>query len=393
MKKIQEEIDKIEEGTILEIKLLNIDELNILIHNTSAVIEKFHSMIEKSCEKFTHSKIVKIKDPSKIYVILSDELHLAEKLAYMIYSQVQLYVDSEYPESYLKCSIGGIKFQNKNYNDIEKLLSHLNYSATLVDGYTYYHSYEENPIDLDDIRQKNINLNLLRAALFKKEAKFAYQPIIDSKTKEIDYYECLLRIPGLDKSYISAGPIIQDAEMKGLINIVDITVIEMVMDELYRNPDLKLSVNVSNIGVLNKRLLHKIEQLLKKYDVASRLIIEITETALNQNIVITKNFISVLHSYGCQIALDDFGSGFTSFKQLLRLPIDIIKIDGAYIKDILNNEHHRFFVEALINLSHDLKIKTVAEFVETKDIADYLAKIKVDGLQGNYFAAADEERK
>jgi len=155
---------------------------------------------------------------------------------------------------------------------------------------------------------------------------------------------------------------------------------------------INLSVNISNIGVLNKRLLKRIETLFKKDDVAKRLIIEITETSLNQDFANTKKFIDTLHEYGCRFALDDFGSGFTSFKQLLNLPIDIIKIDGSYIRDILSNNHSRFFVEALIHLADDLGIKTVAEFVENGEIARFLIDIKIGGMQGNFFLPASEKR-
>jgi EAL domain-containing protein (putative c-di-GMP-specific phosphodiesterase class I) len=99
-----------------------------------------------------------------------------------------------------------------------------------------------------------------------------------------------------------------------------------------------------------------------------------------------------LHQYGCKFALDDFGSGFTSFKQLLNLPIDIIKIDGSYIRDILDNNHSKFFVEALIKLAEDLGVKTVAEFVENGAIAKFLIDIKIDGMQGDFFLPASESR-
>ena len=113
---------------------------------------------------------------------------------------------------------------------------------------------------------------------------------------------------------------------------------------------------------------------------------------MNQDFITTKKFIDTLHTYGCRFALDDFGSGFTSFKQLLNLPIDIIKIDGSYIRDILDNDHNRFFVEALISLASDLGIKTVAEFVENGEIARFLIDIKIDGMQGNFFLPASENR-
>lgn len=219
-----------------------------------------------------------------------------------------------------------------------------------------------------------------------------YQSIVDRKSGNIEYYECLLRVLDEENNFVSVGSMIEDAETKGLINIVDFTVIELAIKELASDKKIKLSVNISNIGVLNKRLLRRIENLLRKYDVAKRLIIEITETSLNQDFATTKKFIDVLHGYGCRFALDDFGSGFTSFKQLLNLPIDIIKIDSSYIRDILSNNHSRFFVEALINLADDLGIKTVAEFVENGEIARFLIDIKIGAMQGNFFLPASDSR-
>lgn len=392
MQELQKEVNKIHEGMILEIKLLNIDELNILIEDISYVLNKFHLIIQEVCQSLPNLDVimVQVQDPSKLYVILDNDLKIADKLAYEIYSKLQLYVDPNYPEIYFRCVIGGIKFFHPLNKDVKKVLSHLNYSIKLSGGEnSYCHHYEDNILDLEYIRRQNINLNILRKALFKNQACFFYQPVVNSVTKEIEYYEGLLRIPTGDGDYISAGPIIQDAEGKGIVNIVDIAVIEMAISELRQNLDLKLSVNISNVGILNKKLLQRIKKLLQYSDVevASRLIIEITETALNRDVAVTREFIDILHSYGCQVALDDFGSGFTSFKQLLNLPIDIIKIDGSYIRDILENQHHRFFVEALINLSRDLKIKTVAEFVENQQIADCLTKMHIDNMQGNFFSA------
>ena len=268
----------------------------------------------------------------------------------------------------------------------------LSYGMFISSDKSYYYSYDDNPVDVEGLRTQNKKLNLLRSSLFKKKAKFMYQPIVDRKTGKIMYYECLLRVKDEDSNWLSVGPMIGDAESKGLISIVDFTVVEMAILELYHDKKITLSVNISNIGVLNKRLLQRIETLLKKYDVAKRLIIEITETSLNQDFQTTKKFIDCLHNYGCKFALDDFGSGFTSFKQLLNLPIDIIKIDGSYIRDILNNNHSKFFVEALIKLAADLGIKTVAEFVENGEIARFLIDIKIGGMQGDFFLPASDKR-
>lgn len=389
---LQKEIDRYKTGILLSVKLLNKNELNILIEDTSTIIDKFYIMVGKACEKADEYTVVKTFDPTKLFIVLPYNVRVAEKLAYSIYSQVQLYVDSEFPASYFKCSVGSIKFCLDQKIIAEKLVSLLAYGMYTSKDQSYYYCYDDNPIDIEELRLRNTNLNLLRMSLLKKKAKFMYQPIVDRKSGNIEYYECLLRVLDEENNFVSVGSMIEDAETKGLINIVDFTVIELAIKELASDKKIKLSVNISNIGVLNKRLLRRIENLLRKYDVAKRLIIEITETSLNQDFATTKKFIDVLHGYGCRFALDDFGSGFTSFKQLLNLPIDIIKIDGSYIRDILSNNHSRFFVEALINLADDLGIKTVAEFVENGEIARFLIDIKIGAMQGNFFLPASDSR-
>lgn len=391
MQKLQEEINKVEKGIILEVKLLNVDELNILINDISAITQKFNNVIEAIFnieENKSIAQIVKISDPSKLYIILQGDLSTADQLANKIYNAIQIYIDEDYPESYFKCSIGGIKFDNTSSKNIEILLSKLNYKLKIFENYSNYHLYEKDEIDLESLRKQNVNLNLFKVALLQNQVRFFYQPVVNSKTRQLEYYECLLRVPSKQGEYISAGPIIQYAEGKGLVNLIDLTVVEMAVKQLAKDQDLKLSINISNIGVLNKALLTKIKRLLTDFDVAHRLIIEITETTFNQDFTTTKDFINVLHSYGCAVALDDFGSGYTSFSQILELPIDIIKIDGKYVKDVLTNPKHRIFVEALINLAHNLNIKTTAEFVESKDIAELLTEMNVCSMQGNYFAEA-----
>ena len=389
---LQKEVNQVGEGVLLHVKLLNTDELDILIDDTNAIIEKFCLMVDKACGKAEEYQIVKTADPREVYIVLPEGPRVAERMAYSIYSQVQLYVDSAYPESYFKCAVGSIKFSKENKVKASMLVSLLGYGMSRSRDQSYYYCYDDNPINIENLRERNKKLNLLRSALLKKKAKFMYQPIVDRKSGNIEYYECLLRALDEDNKYISVGPMIEDAESKGLINIVDFTVIDMAIKELAEDKKLNLSVNISNIGVLNKRLLKRIETLFKKDDVAKRLIIEITETSLNQDFANTKKFIDTLHEYGCRFALDDFGSGFNSFKQLLNLPIDIIKIDGSYIRDILSNNHSRFFVEALIHLADDLGIKTVAEFVENGEIARFLIDIKIGGMQGNFFLPASENR-
>ncbi|NRB10424.1 MAG: EAL domain-containing protein [Rickettsiaceae bacterium] len=390
--KLAQEIAKQEAGTLLSIKLINRDELVILMDDPSGFIDKFYEIVKQACQNNGKYPVIICKQHEEAYIILPDDQKKVEKIAYIIYCQTQLYIDPKTPEGYLKCCFASIKFSSNNKIAVDKLLAMLSYGINNSFDRTCYYCFEDNPIEVEKLQENNKKLNWLRDSLRNNKAKFMYQPVIDRKTGNISYYECLLRIPDENKQLISVGPIITDAESKGLISLVDFTVLEMAIQELRNDRKITLSVNISNIGVLNKRLLKRAEHLLKKHDVSKRLIIEITETSLNQDYVTTKKFINSLHPLGCRFALDDFGSGFTSFKQLLNLPVDIIKIDGSFIRDILTNDHSKSFVEALITLAEDLGVKTVAEFVENGEIAKFLIDINIGGMQGDFFLPASDSR-
>jgi EAL domain-containing protein (putative c-di-GMP-specific phosphodiesterase class I) len=390
---INNKLGTIDKAIILSVKLINKSELSLFADKIDSFIQQFFNIISSVWDQCPGLGTVRDDVMVTQYLILPYDHQLAEEISFLIYSKIQLHIDAQYPESYLKCSIGSVVFDRETNSNIAQLLNFLVYSIKYSKNQGYYFPYEDSPLNLENLKLQHKNLHYLRRSLINKKAKFVYQPIIERETGNISYHECLLRIPNDDGEYISVGPIIEQAEISGLITIVDFVVLEMAVKELIANPKIRLSVNISNIGVLNNRFLRTAEQMLKQYhdfNIAGRLIIEITETAINQDFVRTKIFIERLQSIGCKFALDDFGSGFSSFKQIINLPIDIIKIDGCYIRDILTNEYSKIFVEALIKLASSLKIKTIAEFVENGKIAKFLTEIKIDGMQGNFFSAAVE---
>lgn len=249
-----------------------------------------------------------------------------------------------------------------------------------------------NPEIISKIQQEYTYLSLLKSALKGKMARFAYQPIIDCQTGKTAYHECLLRIPGENGEIISAGKHIALAEKYGIINYVDNAVIEMAASELKCAPDLQISVNISNIGLLDDRLIEKMKKCLKSKKIASRLIIEITETAVNYDIEKTIRFVETVRNLGCKIAIDDFGAGSTSLGQLKNIKFDILKIDGSLIRDIANNEYSRFLVEMLVKIAAEVRAKTVAEYVEDGTIAKFILDLNVDYMQGNFFSEAKNHR-
>ncbi|AFB25963.1 MULTISPECIES: EAL domain-containing protein [spotted fever group] len=391
-KDLQDAIDKLEKGVCFACRLVNYDEIEFIEQGKHFIIEDLDQIIEDvSKELNIFSKFKKIKKDRILFILNTTDSDLIKNFARKLYLFLQLYINEQKPAIYMNCYIASIKFPKKVSNNATEIEKTLNMLLSQNNNY-YYREYSSTEHDLENIRKSNLQLNLLRQALAKKTMRFAYQPIIDRNTMKIHYYECLLRIPDENGVYISVGPIIPIAENKGLIFIIDQIVLEMTVNELVRNPNLMLAVNISNIGTGDEALWEIAENLLKAHNVRDRLIIEITETSFNQHYDKITLFINKLHKYGCKFALDDFGAGFTSFKQLQSLPIDIIKIDGKYVRSITSDVQSRYFVERLIKISEDLGIATVAEFVENGEIAKCLIDLKVGGLQGNFYSEAKFDR-
>ncbi len=235
--------------------------------------------------------------------------------------------------------------------------------------------------------------NYLGQAVKENRIRLAYQPIIDSHTGEVAHYEALLRLCGEDGSITSAGALIPIAERMGFIPMIDRIVLEKVVNELRMDASVRLAVNVSNLTIQDSSWLTLLTELLQKNpEVAERLIVEITETAVHGDLKHSARFCAEVQALGCMIALDDFGSGYTSFRQLKTLSIDYVKIDGSFIRDLTDNADSRLFVKILLDFTKGFGLRSVAEFVETGEVAKMLMDLGVDYLQGYYFSKPSNTR-
>ena len=234
----------------------------------------------------------------------------------------------------------------------------------------------------------------LNKALSQNKLRLAFQPIVNANDGSIAYYESLLRIIQDDGSIISAGSAIAAAEKIGLINTIDNCVLDLVAQELRDNKKISLSLNISGYAIDNQTWIRKFSKLMQNNpDMIDRLIIEITETAWQNNIAKVAMFVAHVQNIGCRVALDDFGAGYTSFRQLRILSVDILKIDGSFIRDIVDNASNRILVKAIADICISLGIEVVAEFVESGDIVRVLMDLNIDYMQGNYFSPALNYRK
>lgn len=228
--------------------------------------------------------------------------------------------------------------------------------------------------------------NILGQAVKENRLKLAYQPVIDAKTGEVAHYEALLRLFGDDGKISSAGTLIPVAERMGMMPMIDKMVLEKVVAELRHDSSVQLALNVSNLTTQDPGWLNLLKDSIDQTpDIGSRIIVEITETAVHRDLKHMAYFCAEVQSTGALIALDDFGSGYTSFRQLKMLSLDMVKIDGSFIKDLTDNADSRFFVKTLLDFTRGFGLKSVAEFVETGEIAKMLMELGVDQLQGYYF--------
>ncbi len=247
--------------------------------------------------------------------------------------------------------------------------------------------------EADQCRQQMGLANYFFNGYKENRLRLAYQPVVSSKTGQVAHHEALLRIVSTTGKISSAGPLIPVAEKMGMIDLVDTMVMEMVIDELRRSPNVHLAFNVSNHTTENTVWLDLMSQKLKETpDIAPRLSVEITETAVHRDLRRAAYFVASLQAMGCSVALDDFGSGYTSFRQLKALSVDIVKIDGIFIKDIAQSADNRFFVKTLLDFAQAFGLETVAEFVETGEIAKILMEMGVDYLQGYYLGKPQNHR-
>ena len=229
--------------------------------------------------------------------------------------------------------------------------------------------------------------NEISDALDNHRLQLAYQPVIEARSGKLHSYECLLRIIDEQGNASSAGSFIHIAEKMGIIENIDLYVMNMVFDKLDADLEINLSFNVSNLSVSSPAWIKLFFERITP-QIARRLTVEITETALMLNLSAAAYFIARLQETGCSVALDDFGSGYTSFRQLRSLSLDYVKLDGSIIQDITRNHHNQLLVKSLLEFLKGLKLKTIAEFVDGGNTAKYLIDAGIDFMQGNYFGEA-----
>ncbi len=249
-------------------------------------------------------------------------------------------------------------------------------------------------VERDAVRKENAQAtDKIITALNERRIVLAFEPIVETSSRAPAFYECLMRIRRADGTIVPASAVIPIAEQLGLVRLIDHRVIELATAELAAAPALRASLNVSPDSLVDPDWWSALgAQLRANPGVAQRMTLEVTETTAIQNIDETAGFVSRAKDLGCRIAIDDFGAGYTSFRNLRRLGVDMIKIDGAFVQNLPRSQDDRAFVRTLIDLGRSLGLTTVAEWVQDEAGAEVLAEWGCDYLQGALIGRASLER-
>ncbi len=231
----------------------------------------------------------------------------------------------------------------------------------------------------------------LSNALSYGEFELFYQPVVALATAEIIGVEALCRWPQRDQTYVSPETFIAQAETSGFIVQLGDWVLRTAVDQVRRwqqlfDRPLRLAVNLSGRQFMHFNLVKQIEDALHKANFDPRnLDFEITETVAMHNAEESIGVMRQLKSLGIGISLDDFGTGYSSLSYLKRFPIDLLKIDKSFVRDIPEDANDLAIVSAIIAMSHALGLKVIAEGVETEAQRDFLRDCGCQCAQGFFF--------
>ncbi|WP_094298986.1 putative bifunctional diguanylate cyclase/phosphodiesterase [Noviherbaspirillum autotrophicum] len=214
-----------------------------------------------------------------------------------------------------------------------------------------------------------------------------FQPICDTATGEIVIHELLMRI-SLGDEIVTANDFIEQAESMGIAHKMDYQLIEkaftQVKEQGYQG---MLFVNLSPKALIVGEFAARVSRLAEQFEIEpSRIVFEITERETVRNLTLLEKFVLDVKMQGFSFAIDDFGSGFSSFQYIKRFPVDYIKIEGEFVRNMLHDEVYLAFIKSIVTLAKELKIKTVAEFVEDADVLAAVGRLGIDYAQGYHIS-------
>ncbi|MCK4874894.1 MAG: EAL domain-containing protein [Sulfurimonas sp.] len=249
----------------------------------------------------------------------------------------------------------------------------------------------DNSLDTkEQISLNNDALLMLKEAIKEDKITPFFQPIYNTRSKKIEKYESLARIILKDGKVIPPFDFLDIAIKSKLYPEITKAMIRKSF-EYFKDKDYEFSINISINDIQNRKTLQFILDSVIDFPNSKNIVFEILESDKVENYEKLNKFIKEMKRYGCKIAIDDFGSGYSNFSHILELNTDYLKIDSSLVRLVTKDENSRVIVKTIINFASNLGMKTIAEFVEDKKSLDLLEKMGVDFIQGYYIGKPSPE--
>jgi EAL domain-containing protein (putative c-di-GMP-specific phosphodiesterase class I)/GGDEF domain-containing protein len=291
-------------------------------------------------------------------------------------------------------AVAGINISLHNESSAELILAQTELALHEANTLSRLVVVYEARMDKQDHFARNIDaVEKLKHAIEKNTLVPFYQPIVDSQTQEIVKLECLARIQVSEHEITLPAEFLPAAFQSGLYPQLSKTIFTRSFEEL-RKSGTPITINMSALDIATVQAERNISSLISEYsDVADRVTLEITETEQIEDYKAMVAFISKAKGFGCKIALDDFGAGYSNFTHLLALQVDYLKIDGSIIRELDTDSNARRICKAIVECAQALDIRTIAEFVHNEEIYTIVKDMGVHYCQGYYFGAPSREHQ
>ena len=287
------------------------------------------------------------------------------------------------------CSIG-VAIITEQTGSATETLSHADIACHLAKrgGRNRVHVFSKT--DEADVTAMSVDMGWsrrIKEAVERGSFALACQPIVTTHSGVIESHEVLLRMLDEHNNLIMPGAFLPSAERFGLAVEIDrwviVNAIETLVEQRKKQPGMRYSINLSGQTLSDRGVRDLIHETLRKSGLApAALTFEVTETAAIADMSLAVQFLSSLQQIGCKTSLDDFGSGMSSFAYLSDLPVDFVKIDGRFVKNMASNRVDQAMVKAMNEIAHALGKQTIAEFVEDELTMELLRAYGIDYAQG-----------
>ncbi len=376
---------------VIKLSVNNLNEVSAL-YGREFGNNYFYELSKRLQKVVLETTIVARTQEDEFSILESEFKYVSEVLNFIYRLRAVLCTSYEYQNQLVIGQIGiGVALYPNDTDKVEELYDYASLALQLCNRSQSDYEFYQQSVNLQVKAQKGL-INDLYEAVQSEQFYLVYQPQIDIQDNDkIIGAEVLIRWEHPTRGLVPPNIFIPVAEEAGLIYKIDEWVLEQACKQSSywhkHGLNIKLAVNVSADHFNQPSFISKVSQFIFKYGVNPRLLeLEITETAVMLEITKALEHMNEIKSMGLSLALDDFGTGYSSLGYLRQFPVDKLKIEASFVKEMVNNKSDSALTKGIIHLGHDLGLKVLAEAVENKDQLELLKSFGCDMVQGYYFS-------